>query len=185
MKDDEWTYPGSKWRKFDFHTHTPASDDYGRGNAHLKNITPEAWLKMAMSAGLDCVVVSDHNTGGWIDKLKTTNEKIQGQEKKPAWYRNLTIFPGVEMTVANSGSRVHLLGVFDPSCDNQTISSVLGACGIKKGFGDDKKTSTETGFAETVKKIITANGIAIPAHIDSKKGLLEGITSLNPELEKS
>ncbi len=24
-------YPGSRWLKFDFHAHTPASDDYGRG----------------------------------------------------------------------------------------------------------------------------------------------------------
>ena len=35
---NEWNFPGSKWWKFDFHTHTPASDDYGKGpeQAHLR-----------------------------------------------------------------------------------------------------------------------------------------------------
>ena len=28
---DKWNFPGSKWWKFDFHNHTPASDDYGKG----------------------------------------------------------------------------------------------------------------------------------------------------------
>ena len=38
----EWPYPGSRWWKFDFHTHTPASADYGKGGdqASLRRITP-------------------------------------------------------------------------------------------------------------------------------------------------
>ncbi len=27
----EWKWKGSRWWKFDLHTHTPASDDYGKG----------------------------------------------------------------------------------------------------------------------------------------------------------
>ena len=38
-------FKGSKWWKFDFHVHTPSSDDYGRGNEDAKKITPELWLK--------------------------------------------------------------------------------------------------------------------------------------------
>lgn len=182
---DEWDFPGSKWWKFDFHTHTPASDDYGRGDDSLKNIEEDVWLRQAMQAGLDCVVVTDHNSGGWIDELKAKNRELRDLETKPEWYRELAIFPGVEITVANSASRVHLLGVFDPSCDLQTITSVLGGCGIKSGFGDDKTTSTTTGFIETIEEISNAGGIAIPAHIDGNQGLLEGITSLTPELKKS
>ncbi|MBU1698497.1 MAG: AAA family ATPase, partial [Proteobacteria bacterium] len=185
MKDDKWTYPGSKWQKFDFHTHTPASDDYGHGDESLKKIHTEEWLRKAMESGLDCVVVADHNVGGWIDKLKAKNREIQNKDVKPGWYRDLTIFPGVEITVADSSSRVHLLAVFDPSCDSQKVTGVLGSCGITTGYGDDTKTSTSTGFVATVKKIIEAGGIAIPAHIDGSKGLLEGITSLTPELGKS
>ena len=181
---DKWTFPGSKWWKFDFHTHTPKSDDYGRGNDSFKSIELEEWLLSAMESGLDCVVMTDHNSGGWFDELKAKNKELRDRDSKPDWYRDLTIFPGVEITVANSSSRVHLLAVFDPSCDSQKVTGLLGACGITSGYGDPN-TSTTTGFGDTVKKIIEAGGIALPAHIDGKQGLLEGIASLSPELKKS
>lgn len=182
---DKWNFPGSRWWKVDFHTHTPRSDDYGGDNASLKNITAEDWLRKAMESGLDCVVVTDHNTGGWIDDLKAKNRELRDRDTKPDWYRDLTLFPGVEITVANSSSRVHLLAVFDPACDSQKITAVLGKCGIDEGFGNDKTTSTMKGFVDTVRKIAEAKGIAIPAHVDGPKGLLEGVTALTPELEKS
>jgi hypothetical protein len=185
MNNKEWNYPGSKWWKFDFHTHTPKSDDYGRGDISCKEISPEEWLRKAMQAGLDCVVVTDHNIGAWIDVLKEKNKELQDRQVKPDWYKDLAIFPGVEITVADSSSRVHLLAVFDLSCDSQMVISVLGACDIMSGFGDDQRTSTTTGFVETVQKVTAAKGIAIPAHIDGSQGLLEGITSVTPELEKS
>ena len=176
---------GSKWWKMDFHTHTPKSNDYGRGDEALKGIESEEWLHYAMQSGLDCVVVSDHNSGGWIDELQSKNQELRGRDTKPDWYRELTIFPGVEITVANSGSRVHLLAIFDPSCGGHKVMGVLGSCGITDGYGDDQKTSTTTSFVETVRKIAEAKGIAIPAHIDGSNGLLDGVTSLPPELEKS
>ena len=182
---EKWNFPGSKWWKFDFHTHTPASNDYGRDDPSLKKITEEQWLKQAMESGLDCVVVTDHNSGGWIDVLKTKNKELRDRDTKPVWYRELAIFPGVEITVANSSSRVHLLAVFDPSCDSQKVTGVLGSCGITAGHGDDQNTSTTTSFVKTIQKITEANGVAIPAHIDRAKGLLDGIASLTPELEKS
>jgi ABC-type lipoprotein export system ATPase subunit/predicted metal-dependent phosphoesterase TrpH len=182
---DKWNFPGSKWWKFDFHTHTPKSDDYGRGDESFKSIQLEEWLQKAMEFGLDCVVVTDHNSGGWIDVLKAKNKELRDRDTKPGWYRELTIFPGVEITVANSSSRVHLLAVFDPSCDSQKVTGVLGSCGITAGYGDDQSTSTTRGFVETARKITEAKGVAIPAHIDGSKGLLEGVSSLTPELEKS
>ncbi|MBT8420712.1 MAG: PHP domain-containing protein, partial [Gammaproteobacteria bacterium] len=177
--------PGSRWWRFDFHTHTPASRDYGHGDASLKAIRHEQWLKHAMQSGLDCIVVTDHNTGEWIDGLKAKNQELRDRESKPDWYRDLTIFPGVEITVADSSSRIHLLAVFDPERDSQTVTSVLGGCRINAGFGDDQKTATTISLVDTVREITSANGIAIPAHIDGSKGLLEEATSLTPELEKS
>ncbi len=182
---EAWNFPGSKWWKFDFHTHTPASDDYGRGDQALKDIRAEGWLKCAMDAGLDCVAVTDHNTGGWIDALKEKNKELADSDTKADWYRPLIIYPGVEITVADSSRRVHLLAVFDPDCCSQKIFGVLGSCGITSGFGDEKQTFTTTGFVETVRKINEANGIAIPAHIDGSNGLLSDVTTLTPELTKS
>ena len=68
-----WPYPGSRWWKFDFHTHTPASFDTSAWQKTLGTedaVTPEKWLLKFMSAEIDCVVISDHNSGEWIDKLK-------------------------------------------------------------------------------------------------------------------
>jgi PHP family Zn ribbon phosphoesterase len=179
---NHWDFPGSKWWKFDIHTHTPKSNGY---KDPFKGIEPEEWIRKAMQSGLDCVVIADHNSGAWIDALKAKNTELRNQDAKPDWYKELTIFPGVEITVANSSSRVHLLAVFDPSYDSQKVTGVLGSFGITDGYGDEQNTSTKTGFVDTVEKIKDAGGLAIPAHIDGPKGLLDGVTSWNPELEKS
>jgi len=173
-------YPGSKWWKIDFHIHTPASSEYKN-----KNTSEEEILKAAMTSCLDCMVITDHNSGTWIDKIQAKNKDMQLLSIKPDWYRNLVIFPGVEITVANSGSRVYLIAIFDINCDTQKITSVLGACGITVGFGDSQNTSTTKSFIETVALIEDNGGIAIPAHIDGANGLLHNATSLGIELEKS
>jgi len=173
-------YPGSKWWKIDFHIHTPASSDYDN-----KDTSEEEILKAAMESCLDCMVITDHNSGNWIDSLQAKNREMQLWDTKPDWYRNLVIFPGVEITVANSGSRVHLIAIFDINCDTQKITSVLGACGITGGFGDSQNTSTTKSFIETVALIEGNGGIAVPAHIDGVNGLLHNAISLGIELEKS
>lgn len=180
--DDGLVYPGSRWWKFDFHVHTPESGDYDPSS---KDVKPKEWLRKAMDAGLDCVVAADHNSGGWIDQLKAANEELRHLAPRPDWLRDLTIFPGVEITVADSCRRVHLLAVFDPECGGEKITAVLGACEITSGFGDDQATSTTTSFVDTVRKIEKAGGVAIPAHVDGPKGLLESASSLTPELRKS
>lgn len=32
-----WDWASAKWWKFDFHNHTPASDDYGKGPDQAQN----------------------------------------------------------------------------------------------------------------------------------------------------
>ncbi|WP_339133585.1 MAG: hypothetical protein WGN25_13170 [Candidatus Electrothrix sp. GW3-4] len=184
---NHWESLGNRWLKFDFHTHTPASDDYGHGDASCKDITPEEWLKQAMLAGLDCVAVTDHNTGAWVDNLKKANKALAARQDKPDWFRELVIFPGAELTVAGNRSRIHLLAIFDPSCDTGKVMAVLGGCGIYKGYGDEQQTCTSKSFVEVIQKIEennNGNGIAIAAHIDGAKGLLQDVTSLKPELKK-
>lgn len=56
---------GSRWYKFDFHNHTPASHDY-----KIPDISPREWLLAYMKQHVDCVVISDHNSGAWVDVLK-------------------------------------------------------------------------------------------------------------------
>ena len=60
------SYPGARWWKFDFHTHTPASKDWKGTKAE----SAQTWLLRCMAAELDAVVITDHNSGAWIDRLK-------------------------------------------------------------------------------------------------------------------
>lgn len=116
-------YPGARWWKVDFHTHTPASNDW-RG---APDLAPEDWLLTFMRAKVDAVVVTDHNSGAWIDKLKSTYARMKaardGDNGGHGDFRDLTLFPGVEIS-ANGG--VHILAVFDPSATTGDVDSLLG-----------------------------------------------------------
>lgn len=177
-------YPGSRWWKFDFHTHTPKSKDFGRNDKSQKDISPEEWLKKAMQSNLDCVAITDHNSGEWIDALNKKNTELEESDNKPEWFNKLIIFPGVEITVGESGSGIHLLAVFDPKSAKEKVTGVLGACGITEQHGDPK-TYTNTSFIGTVKKIKEHKGIAIPAHVDCIRGLLKGKETLSSQLKES
>jgi len=165
---DHWPWPGSRWWKFDFHTHTPASIDTPWSR---EGLLPEAWLLKFMAAGIDCVAVTDHNSGEWIDPLKTAyNEmKRQADDGSPAeGFRELTIFPGVELSV-NGG--FHLLAIFDPDVATSDINTLLGRVNYDGTKGDSDGVTREGG-AEVVRAILDAGGIPIPAHADQDKGLL-------------
>ena len=174
----DWQYPGARWWKFDFHTHTPASLDTGwHGiSGPNKQLTPERWLQRYMEAGIDCVAITDHNTGEWIDKLKAAYEGLR--KNPPAWYREIHLFPGVEISV-NGG--IHLLAIFDPSRSARDISSLLARAEYEGHYGDSDSV-TKKSLPEVVELIADAGGLAIPAHADQEKGLLrlrEGKTALD------
>ena len=118
----QWHYPGARWWKFDFHTHTPASDDYGKGptQAFLKRTAPKDWLLGFMRAGVDCVAVTDHNSGEWIEKLQAA--LVELEQELRADFRPLYLFPGVELSV-NGG--FHLLVIFDRKATGHDVRDLL------------------------------------------------------------
>ena len=87
-------YKGNQWYKCDLHLHTPASLCFKD-----KSVTPEQWVNRAIEQGLNCVAVTDHNTGEWIDKIKEAAKNT-----------NLTVFPGVEITC--NKAKIFLLILF-------------------------------------------------------------------------
>jgi len=115
--------PGSKWWKFDFHAHTPASSDYGKGpdSEKLKRLTQKEWLLSYMKAEIDCVAVCDHNTGNWIDPLKSALDELR--EERPEGFREIYLFPGVELSV---NGNIHLLGIFPSDRKTEDINRLLG-----------------------------------------------------------
>ena len=128
--NSQWHYPGARWWKFDFHTHTPASDDYGKGRtqASLKRTTSKDWLLGFMRAGVDCVAVTDHNSGEWIDKLQAA--LVELKQELHSDFRPLHLFPGVEITASGG---VHILALLDVDKTSADVERLLGAVDYRGG----------------------------------------------------
>lgn len=179
----DWPYPGSRWWKFDCHAHTPASVDVkawrqAAGTEH--EMTAEAWLREFMDAGIDCVAVTDHNSGDWIDRLKDAYAAMVQQAEDgspPEGFRALTLFPGVEISVSGG---FHLLAILDVDATTSDIDSLLGKVDFRgtKGASD---AVTRASPPEVVQAVLDAGGIPVPAHADQDKGLLR----VNPGTRES
>ena len=162
LHPDEWPYLGARWWKFDLHTHSPVSHDYGEKPCP----SPREWLLDFMAAGIDCVAITDHDDASWIEPARQALHELN--EEKPQGYRPLVLLPGVELTIE---SDFHLLGIFDENEPAKTVERLLGAVGAPtKPGGPD--AVTRTSGIEAIRKIRDAGGIAIPAHVDQPDGLL-------------
>ena len=147
-------FRGARWYKCDLHLHTTASKCFDD-----KNVTAVQWADRAIEQGLDCVAVTDHNSPLGI---KAIQEASQG--------KNLTVFPGVEITCDTS--KIHLLVLFDPSKGVEEVKSLLSKCDIEHNvYGEQNTTTTKSVFeiADIVKD--KCDALIIPAHIDEFAGL--------------
>lgn len=120
-----------------------------------------------MRASIDCVAITDHNTGAWVDQVKIALSELESEQ--PEGFMPIHVFPGVEISV-NGG--VHLLAIL--GCDKTTsdIDSLLGAAGFSGTKGSSDVVTTKS-FIDVVDAIVSANGIAIPAHVDENNGFFQ------------
>jgi hypothetical protein len=145
------------------------------GSCRTLALSPRDWLLKHMEAGIDCVAVTDHNSGDWIDKLKAAYATLAAEAidgRGPEGFRYLTLFPGVELSVSGG---FHLLAIFDPSATTRAITDLLAVVGYRGTHGDSDAV-TDKGPAEVIAEVLKAGGIPIPAHADRPgdggKGLL-------------
>ncbi len=174
----DWPYPGSRWWKFDFHTHTPTSADTYWAK-HQVSLSSKEWLQRYMDAGIDCVAITDHNSGAMVDDLKVAYARMKEQADAgtpPDGFRELTLFPGVELSVQGG---FHLLAIFDPDTTTSTIDTLLGQVDYDRTKGDSDGV-TRKGAAEVVRIILDAGGIPIPAHADRPGENGKGLLAVRP-----
>ena len=144
---------GLKWYKCDFHLHTVGSECF-----EDKTITAKEWVEKAIAKNLDCIAITDHNTGVSIDEIK-----------KEAENKSLIIFPAVEITCDTS--KIHLLILFDVDKSSEDVNDFLIKCDIDRSKFGKQDAYTSKSVLE-VAKIADANGcVIIPAHIDEYNGL--------------
>ncbi len=161
---DQWSWPGARWWKCDFHMHTPASYDF----VNRDTVTAAEWVAAGRAAGLDAVAITDHNTGRLVEDIRTA----AGDGG-----RALVVFPGVELTV-NGG--IHLLILFPPDRDGDTVTALLGKCDV----ADDQRGKPEALAKCTFEQALCiANeagrrGLCIAAHVDDGKGILKELVEV-------
>ena len=121
-----------------------------------------------MAKGIDAVVVSDHQSGQWIDKLKSVYSALE--TVKPQGFRPLVIFPGVELAVSDG---VHVLFILDPSRTSSDITRLLGLAKYK-GKDGDPNGRAESSLLDLLKELRSPDQmdcLAIPAHVNGASGL--------------
>lgn len=161
---DQWSWPGARWWKCDFHMHTPASYDF----VDRDSVTAADWVAAARAAELDAVAVTDHNTGRLVDAIETA--AADGG-------RELVVFPGVELT-ANGG--IHLLVLVPPDRDGDTVTALLGKCDVADEHRGKPEALAKCTFEQA---LCIANepgrgGICIAAHVDDGKGILKELVEV-------
>ena len=62
---------GNKWYKTDLHLHSPESVCF----KDRDSVTAEEWIERCIQKGLECVALTDHNSGNNIDEYKRLAEE--------------------------------------------------------------------------------------------------------------
>lgn len=141
-------FRGTRWYKCDLHLHTPASKCFKD-----RDVTPQQWVQRAIDQGLDCVAVTDHNTGGWIDLIKE-----EAQDKR------LIVIPGVEITC--SDAKVHLLVLFDVDKGKIEVEDFLISIGINRNDFSKESAYSNLSIQQVTEEALKKHAVVIPAHID-------------------
>jgi energy-coupling factor transporter ATP-binding protein EcfA2 len=155
-------YPGSRWWKFDFHTHTPASSDYGAGSNQtaLKARNHRDWLMDFLNAGIECVAVTDHHCGDWIDPLKAELERMRDEGVPGA--SGFHLFPGVELSINGT----HFLAIFGQEASTSTINELLVLARYDRSPDNAQGICRETNAVTVCQEVQCLGGIFLPAHVD-------------------
>ena len=154
---------GLTYKKLDLHIHTPASSDF-----RDKSVAPEDIVNRSLEMGLDAIAITDHNTGAWIDLVK---ESALGTD--------LTVFPGVEIHCADGKRGIHMIAIFDTDKDSEHVKGLLSRLGITpEQQGNINALTDDLGLTSIIDIIQDRKwqGIAIPAHVSSKKGIINDMS---------
>ncbi|WP_180235047.1 TrlF family AAA-like ATPase [Bacillus cereus] len=146
---------GARWYKADLHLHTPESKCFID-----KEVTAAQWVERCIEQGLDCVAVTDHNTGGYIDEIKNAANGT-----------GLTVFPGVEVTC--SDSKVHMLILFDTDKGTKDVNHFLARLKLDINMFGQQDAKVTMGVLDVIKEAADVGAIVIPAHIDQYSGICE------------
>jgi len=145
---------GLAFKKVDLHVHTPKSTCYSEASA-----TSEQIVDAALTAGLELIAITDHNTVEAIDDIR-----------QAAVRKDLFVLPGIELS-AKGG---HVIALFELDTPVERLQDFLDYVGVDRQGWGNAATMTSDGIEEVFQKIAERGGIAIAAHIERwPSGFLE------------
>jgi hypothetical protein len=172
--------------KIDFHIHTPESTCCKVGK------TDDVYFKIleqAKAQNLDIIAITDHNTVSGYKKIlelkerlsskisilqelegcsSKVNEVINECRTKLELYNDITIFPGVEITL-NPG--IHMLVITSPD-RYMDLSDLLDSIGYENDKrGSDSDFTITTDIMNFLTNPLLTDKLIIAPHIDSDKGI--------------
>lgn len=181
----------SKFIKADLHIHTPASKCY-KGPK-----TDEEYfdiLKKAKSLHLDMIAITDHNTISGYERLlqlkneirnrldilqayEDTNSKmrevVDEHRKKLLLFEEITIFPGVEITV-NPGIHILVLTMPEKYSELSVLLDSIGYDTEKRGI--DSAIDIDVDIQSFLANDLLDDKLVIAPHIDSDKGIYNSLS---------
>jgi len=151
---------GLKYRKLDLHLHTPASRDF-----EDSTVTPQQFVETAIQRGLDGIAITDHNTGAWVDEIKSAAKDTE-----------LVVFPGVEITCQGGKEGLHIIALFDPTCSQAHIETLLSRLGLDPEQYGDLSAVVNKSPIELAKIVEDMGGLTVLAHANSTRGALQDMS---------
>lgn len=151
-----------EWYKCDFHLHTSSSSCFADTES-----TPQAFIEKVIEENLNCIAITNHNTGRGIDEIKVC-----------ASQNGIVVFPGVEITCGNP--KIHLLVIFDTDKSSSDIERFLIELGVRRTDAVQEQTLVHIEVFDVLKSAKEVGAIVIPAHIDEYNGL----SYLSAEMKK-
>lgn len=154
---------GLKFKKFDLHIHTSASNCFLKEHATNEE-TANAIIEKAIEEGLSAIAITDHNTGAFIPYIQ---EAARGKK--------ICVFPGVEITVGDAKN--HIIALLDVDKTEQDINDLLSRAHINNTDRGKKEAYSNKSVSEIIELIASEpfNGIPILAHIDSSNGVFNSM----------
>jgi len=165
---------GANFVKADLHLHTPADPYFQVGclvnTEDKKKEFAQKYCAELQKKEIRIAAITDHNKidKGWFDLIKEGAKNL-----------DITIFPGVEISVNEGKRAIHLIALFDVVEDMVRINNTLTAIfGGKDRFDNQGLPKlSELNFEDTVKRLRENHRcICIAAHPNNDKGLFKELS---------
>ena len=145
------------FHRCDLHIHTKFSRDFANKRHTFKDI-----INKCLEKRLDVIAITDHNTVGNIGGLRELGKK-----------NNVSVLPGVEVTVRDDKTGIHVLGIFDEAVDRIEINDLLHRIGIPEDGRGREEVVTDCYLDKVSAEIRSLNGLVVAAHADTTNGVIK------------